>query len=63
MAIDKTLKEYLVGVDAGWLMAYNALKNFADANPSASLQDALSEVDASHKPAVTLAQILANEGV
>jgi hypothetical protein len=63
MAIDKTLKEYSVGVDAGWLMAYSTLKGFVDSNPTASLQDALAEVDAAHKPAVTLAQIIANEDI
>ena len=63
MAIDKTLKEYLIGIDAGWLMASNALKSFADANPTSSLQDALVAVEVAHKPTVTLAQIIANEDI
>lgn len=63
MAIDKTLKEFSIGVDAGWLMAHDTLKKFVEANPSASLQDALTAVDVAHKPAVTLAQIISNEGI
>lgn len=63
MAVDKTSKEFQVGVDAGWLMAYKALKNFSESNPTASLQEALNAVDVAHKPAVTLDQIIANEGI
>jgi hypothetical protein len=63
MAIDKTLKEFEIGVDAGWLMALDTLKKFSQTNPSASISDAMSFVEAAHKPSVTLAQILANEGV
>lgn len=61
MAVDKTSKEFQVGVDAGWLMAYDTLKKFAEANPTSSLQDALVAVDSAHKPSSTLAQIIANE--